>query len=47
MAAKERTPWFGPHKTGIGWGPVTWQGYLVCLVAIVVTVVITRLIRQH
>lgn len=26
-----RKPWFGRKKFGWGWGPVSWQGWLVLL----------------
>lgn len=22
-------PWFGPKRVGVGWGPRTWQGWLI------------------
>jgi hypothetical protein len=35
-----KQPWFGPKRIGFGYGPRTWQGYLVTAVmaALVVTV---------
>ena len=31
-----KPPWFGPKTIGYGWGPRTWQGYVVVLVCAVV-----------
>ena len=28
------TPWFRRRRTGLGWRPVSWQGWLVTLVAV-------------
>jgi len=25
----EKEAWFGPKKIGFGWGPRTWQGWLI------------------
>jgi hypothetical protein len=27
-----KEPWFGRKRFGYGWGPRTWQGYVVVLV---------------
>jgi len=29
MSDQDRKPWFGPHRYGYGWGPVSWQGWAV------------------
>ena len=29
MSDPDRKPWFGPHRYGYGWGPVSWQGWVV------------------
>ena len=47
MAGKGRTPWFGPHKIGIGWGPVTWQGYLTCIVVAVAFGLLIHFLRSR
>jgi hypothetical protein len=35
-------PWFGPKKVGVGWGPRTWQGWLIVglLTAVVIGITI-------
>jgi hypothetical protein len=35
-----KRPWFGPRQMGFGYGPRTWQGFLVTavLLAFVITV---------
>ena len=37
---KQKQPWFGAKRVGYGFGPRTWQGYLVTavLVAFAITV---------
>ncbi len=55
MANDPRRPWFGPHKVGFGWGPVTWQGYAVTIaVAVGLPIVVAiglplalELLRRH
>jgi hypothetical protein len=34
----KRKPWFGPNRSGVGYRPYTWQGWLI-LLAIVATIV--------
>lgn len=31
-------PWFGPKRLGSGWGPRTWQGYLVSAASLILIV---------
>ncbi|WP_329449484.1 hypothetical protein OG894_00290 [Streptomyces sp. NBC_01724] len=33
--AEGKQSWFGPQRTGIGWRPQTWQGYLITLAVVV------------
>jgi hypothetical protein len=37
---RDKQPWFGPKRFGYGFGPRTWQGYLVTaiLAAFAITV---------
>lgn len=37
-----RNPWFRPNRSGPGWHPSSWQGWLsiIALVAAIVTVVV-------
>jgi hypothetical protein len=39
---KKRKPWFGPNRSGVGFRPYAWQGWLilVVIVAAIVTVVV-------
>jgi hypothetical protein len=34
-----RRPWFGPKRVGFGYGPQTWQGFLVTALSVVAVVV--------
>lgn len=40
----EHEPWFGPKKVGGGWGPRTWQGWLIVAVFTIAVVVITVIV---
>ncbi len=39
---KKRAPWFRPNRSGPGWHPSSWQGWLIItvIVAAIVTVVV-------
>jgi len=39
---RKRKPWFGPNRSGPGWHPTSWQGWLIIavLVAAIITVVV-------
>lgn len=39
---RKRKPWFGPNRSGPGWHPRSWQGWLVLgiIVAAIVTIVV-------
>ncbi len=38
MKRMTRTPWFGPKKViGWGWTPTSWQGVLVTIVFLILT----------
>jgi len=40
-----RTSWFGPNRSGVGYHPQTWQGWLILgagVAAVVVIVVLAR-----
>jgi hypothetical protein len=47
MDDPQREPWFGPKRIGYGWGPRTWQGYVVVLVCAVVFGVAVRYFAHH
>ena len=46
-AVAEHEPWFGPKKLGGGWGPRTWQGWLIIAVFTIAVVVITVIATTH
>jgi hypothetical protein len=43
----KRRPWFGPHKIGFGWGPVTWEGYLITFAVAIAFATAIRLLHHH
>ena len=40
-ALAKHDPWFGPKRVGAGWGPRTWQGWLIVALFTAVVVGIT------
>src|SRR5512132_1066902 len=38
-------PWFRRRRVGIGWRPVTWEGWLITLVAVVLVVGVLTLLH--
>jgi len=40
-------PWFGPKKRGGGWGPRTWQGWLIVAVFTIAVAVTTIIATTH
>ena len=38
-------PWFGPHRIGFGWGPRTWQGYVVTALVLIGFILATQALR--
>lgn len=43
MRRVTKDPWFGPKRSGWGWRPLTWQGWLVSLVLALLLVGARRL----
>jgi hypothetical protein len=43
---QDRQPWFGPKRFGYGYGPRTWQGYLVTAVLAACVVIIATLTKK-
>ena len=39
---KTKNPWFGPKRWGWGWRPVSWQGWVVILIYIIVVILIAK-----
>ena len=35
---RDRRPWFGPKRFGFGYGPQTWQGFVVSAVLLLFVV---------
>ena len=40
-------PWFGPRRFGNGYGPRTWQGYLVTAILVLYVILIATLTKGH
>jgi hypothetical protein len=40
-------PWFRARESGLGWTPVTWEGWLVTLLSAVVVVALNLAIVTH
>jgi hypothetical protein len=40
-------PWFGPKRFGYGWGPRTWQGFLVTLVGAALVIITGSVTKGH
>jgi hypothetical protein len=42
---KEKQPWFGQKRFGYGFGPRTWQGYLVTGILAVYAIVVATVTK--
>jgi hypothetical protein len=42
-----RQPWFGPKRYGFGYGPRTWQGYLLVLASVTPLIIMAALLGGH
>ena len=40
-------PWFGPKTFGWGWTPVSWQGWLLSALCVVVVVLCSLVLRNR
>lgn len=38
----KRKPWFGPNRSGVGFHPCAWQGWLI--LAVVVAAIVTAVV---
>jgi hypothetical protein len=47
LSGQRKQPWFGPKRIGFGYGPRTWQGYLVTAVMAVLLVIVGSLAGAH
>jgi hypothetical protein len=46
-SGRGKQPWFGPKRIGFGYGPRTWQGYLVSAVMAVLLVIVGSVAGAH
>jgi len=42
---RKRKPWFGPNRSGLGFRPFAWQGWLILVAAIAAIVTVVVLFR--
>lgn len=42
----DKDPWFGPHRTGFGWGPIRWQGWALVAAVLLVLVIGAKLLMH-
>jgi hypothetical protein len=47
LGGQGKQPWFGPKRFGNGYGPRTWQGYLVTAVLLLIVVIVGGLAGAH
>jgi hypothetical protein len=45
--ARPRQPWFGAKTFGYGYGPRTWQGWLVIGVLVLIAILVATLTKGH
>jgi hypothetical protein len=44
---RNKTAWFGPKRFGVGYGPRTWQGYLVTAGVVLFALLIGTVAKGH
>jgi hypothetical protein len=44
---RDKRPWFGPKRFGWGYGPRTWQGYLVTAILVLYVILMSTLTKGH
>lgn len=44
---QNKQPWFGPKAFGVGYGPRTWQGFLVTAGLALVAILVGTLAKGH
>jgi hypothetical protein len=44
---QDKPAWFGPKRFGVGYGPRTWQGYLVAAALALVALLIGTVAKGH
>lgn len=47
ISGRGKEPWFGPKRAGFGYGPRTWQGYLVTGVTAALVVIAGAVAGPH
>jgi len=47
MAEEERRYWFGPHRLGWGWSPVSPEGWVLTAALALVGIVASRALRRR
>jgi hypothetical protein len=40
IVADERRRWFAPKRVGYGWRPVSWQGWVITLIPMLVVLIV-------
>jgi hypothetical protein len=38
--SRDKQPWFGPRRFGVGYGPRTWKGWLLVAVSAAATILV-------
>jgi hypothetical protein len=46
-ARSGKQPWFGPKQFGFGYGPRTWQGYLLVALSVIPLIVMAAITGGH
>jgi hypothetical protein len=41
----KRKPWFGPNRSGVGFHPYRWQGWLIIVIVVAAIVTVIVLLR--
>jgi len=47
LNSQNKQPWFGPKTFGVGYGPRTWQGYLVSACLVLFALLIGTIAKGH
>jgi hypothetical protein len=44
---KPKQPWFGPKRFGYGYGPRSWQGWVVSAVLVLFVILVATVTKGH
>jgi hypothetical protein len=44
---KPKQPWFGPKRFGYGYGPRSWQGWVVTAVLVLFVILVATVTKGH